>query len=62
MLGFGREGCSGNTHLDPNGKQVLEKCLSVKPQSERAASLLNVDFTTAYSRSIFNPIAASPRR
>ena len=36
------------------GKQVLEKCLNPKPQSEK-----NVDFVTAYSRSILIQIAAS---
>lgn len=40
------------------GKQVLEKCLKLKPQSEQN----NVDFTTAYSHSIFDMIAVSLRR
>ena len=40
------------------GKQVLEKCLSTKLQSETT----NVDFTTIYSRSILTQIAASLRR
>ena len=34
MLGFGREGCSGNTHLDPSSRQELIIAIAIQSHQE----------------------------